>query len=433
MPGISRRVKTINPNLIRKKRDHTLNSFKVSSELLPVILHELVVNKELELARAMNYSRILYNQVFTLELKDLLDTFDELPFGSIDTIVFFGSVDPSTFKNYTYWYSRFLFHVNIFQYHSKYKRVCDIDLDLIITYLYYECRRGLKPDTVRGHLSAIKHMLYPFADIFPFLKNGLVFKKFFQFLFKVFGYPSKKKVQLGYDILTKMLSVIDFDRLKDVRDWFSMIMLHAAGFRAGELAPVMWKDADIDSYTDTYSGREMTVLMLFLDSTKTDNQSIETVVTISCPAEASTFSILHVLYYYIELLAEYGFLNKYMFPSLKKCDKGRDVHISTSTIRHQIKEKYAAIGGNPDDIGAHSGRSGFVTDAIAAGIPVEFIKRTGRWKSECWRGYFRDEQFAQACCTSSLMEFQKGFETRKSSKKNLKFVKKLASKIKMKI
>ena len=57
-------------------------------------------------------------------------------------------------------------------------------------------------------------------------------------------------------------------------------------------------------------------------------------------------------------------------------------------------------------------------DAIAAGIPPTLIKKTGRWKSQCWLGYFHDESYAQAQATSRMMDFGDTYETKKSKKKH---------------
>ena len=149
----------------------------------------------------------------------------------------------------------------------------------------------------------------------------------------------------------------------------------------------------------------MVVFMLHMDSTKTDKLGNGSIVTVCTPYERSSFSILRILQLYIRLLKQAGISSHYMFPTLKKSDKGQK-RISTATIRKNNQNKYhLATGRDPKEIGAHSGRSGFVTDAIAAGIPVDLIKRTGRWKSDCWRIYYHDEQYAQAKATAMMNDF----------------------------
>ena len=184
-----------------------------------------------------------------------------------------------------------------------------------------------------------------------------------------------------------------------------MILTHSAGFRGGELAVSLWTDLKIMPYKDSMTGKDMNLFLLHLDSTKTDKSNQGTVVSISCPVKRSSFNVCTIMLKYIKLLKKKGISSKYIFPTLRKCDKGLK-HISTATIRTQNQIKYHLATGRPgNEVGAHSGRRGFVTDAIAAGVPVELIKKTGRWQSDCWRIYYHDEQFAQIQATSMLYEF----------------------------
>ena len=170
----------------------------------------------------------------------------------------------------------------------------------------------------------------------------------------------------------------------------------------------------------------MNIFMLFLDSTKVSDQGDGAVVTISCPNELSSFNLLPLFQQYISLLESGGFLNDYVFPSLRPNDRGLNKHITTATLRQSNKKLYASIGGNPDEIGGHSGRGGMVEDAIAAGVPEELVKRHGRWRSACWRTYIHDEQWAQAATTSHLNEFQKKFTNDETNKKDAELLKALS-------
>ena len=134
---------------------------------------------------------------------------------------------------------------------------------------------------------------------------------------------------------------------------------------------------------------------------------------------------------YIKLLHQSGFLNDYVFCSLSKQDKKKNKHISTSSIRSITKKRVKQIGLDPDLYGAHSYRTAFVHDAIAAGIPSSIIKKTGRWKSDCWLGYFHDAQYAQAVATSQLMKFKDKFETKTSRKKHKELLQVLSSKVQL--
>ena len=111
-------------------------------------------------------------------------------------------------------------------------------------------------------------------------------------------------------------------------------------------------------------------------------------------------------------------------------DRFKNKHITTARIRTITKKRVSQIGLDPDLYGAHSYRTAFVHDAVAAGIPTSLIKKTGRWKSDCWLGYFHDNQYAQAVATSQMLKFKDQFETKSSRSKHKELLQLLAQKVK---
>ena len=423
------REEQIDPRLIKPRKDPTLGCLEVKLSLIPEILIELITRTDLGIIRAMNYAKILNNYLYKIDLPDLLNMFDFDKSEGIDAVMFFGSLAPGSFKLYTYWYSRFLYRVAVTG-GQKYKQIKDLDLKILKTHLYGEARRGLAPSTVRVQLSAIRHLLYPFEEQFKWLYyNDISLKKLFQFIYNIWGKPVVKRRPVTFHIIYKILETINYKILIDVRDWVLIILLHIAGFRGGETASARWINVYVDTYQDTYSNKTSNIFMLKLDSTKTANQSEGALVTISCPVEQNSFNILSIIKLYILKLKKEGYLNDYLFPSLNKRDQGKNKHIVTNTISKMIKKRVKSVGLDPKLFGAHSFRTAFVHDAVAAGIPEPLIQKTGRWKSKCWLGYFHDAQYAQAQTTSRLNEYGKKFETQKSSKKHKELLKALSDKI----
>ena len=95
--------------------------------MIPIILSSLIHDSSLSIPRAMNYSRILYGQLYSIDLPKLLDMFEPIDGGQLDLLVFFGSLDPSSFRLYSYWYSQFLHYVTVCPSKRNYKRVKDLD------------------------------------------------------------------------------------------------------------------------------------------------------------------------------------------------------------------------------------------------------------------------------------------------------------------
>ena len=418
MTQIERPEVKVDPRLIKTRKDPTLKALEVKKETLPYIIYELITRKDIKISRAMNYSKILNVNLHKYKLHELLDLLDPVMPRNTDVLFFFASLEPSSFRLYTYWYSRFLWFIILTQ-EGRYELVQSIDIQVVKYYLMSEGRRGLQPGTVRSQFSSIKHMLSPFESHFKFLyENNIQIKHVFQFLEKHLARPVKKRAPITYFIIYKVLNNINFLILIDVRDWLVIIVGHIAGFRGGELAAAKWKNLVIDHYFDSYNQVKMNILIIFLERTKTKNKSEGAVVTISVPAKESSFNLFMVIRQYIKLLKNENYLNDYLFPSLKQQDSGKNKYITTKTIGQIIKKRVKQIGLDPSLYGAHSLRTAFVHDAIAAGIPPTLIKKTGRWKSQCWLGYFHDESFAQAQATSRMMTFGDTYETTKSKKKH---------------
>ena len=428
---IHRPKQIIDPRLVKKSKDPTFKAIKVDDNLVPIILSELVSNCALTITRAMNYAKIIYNQLYRIPLHDLLNHLDPSNRNHLNSIIFFGSIDPSTFRLYTYWYSRFLHHILLVKYNDKYVLVSDIDIEVIKSYLFMECRRGLQPGTVRTQLSSIKHMLHPFSKQFTFLYDqDISLKKLMTLLYKMYGRPINKKSPITYFLLYKILGNIKFTMLVDVRDWSILIISQVSGMRGASVSGIKWTNMAVDKYTDTYTGKDMNIIIIFLEHTKTENQSSGATVTIACPNQIDSFNVMVILLQYIRLLRRDNYLNDYLFPSLKIQDRSKNKHINTRTISKIVKKRIKQIGEDPSRYGAHSGRQAFVQDAVAAGIPPELIKKTGLWKSDCWYGYFHDTQYAQARATSRLQQFGRDmYATEKSSKKSKKLLKVLMNPI----
>ena len=62
---------------------------------------------------------------------------------------------------------------------------------------------------------------------------------------------------------------------------------------------------------------------------------------------------------------------------------------STTELRALYRGVARAIGLDPRDLGAHSGRIGGATDLFASGVPPVAIQIAGRWDSDIWAIYAR--------------------------------------------
>ena len=425
--------KPVDPELIKPRKDHTLCVHYAPVKFLPCMLYTLKNNPKLSIVRAMNYARTLSAQLHTMKIVTLINIFEKDRVGGISALSFYGRVKPSTFKLYSYWYSRFLFHVSQFKYdNDSYKYVNQIDLKLLERYFWSECRRGLKPETVEGILSAIKHFLKPFRNLFArfLFSDKYEIESLFKLLFNTFGRPRKKKIQITFFILSKILPFIRFEVIIDVRDWTVLIIAHIGGMRGGESAPVKFQDIELDEYVDKFTGRLTDIIIIFLDKTKTVGLEKGVVITISVPRDSlAAFNPIYLLKHYMDMLYDLEYTGDYLFPYLTKKDLNSGKHIKTRTMTTQTKDLWKRAGGNPDEISIHGARGGMVEDAISRGIPETLVQKHGRWKSQCWRSYFHDEAYAHACVSSQLMKASNEFNTGKVSAKHKELLTYLSKKL----
>ena len=61
-----------------------------------------------------------------------------------------------------------------------------------------------------------------------------------------------------------------------------------------------------------------------------------------------------------------------------------------SQVRTLLERAAVAVGLPPDRMGTHSLRIGGASALLHAGVPVDIIKRWGRWKSDSFQRYLWD-------------------------------------------
>ena len=76
--------------------------------------------------------------------------------------------------------------------------------------------------------------------------------------------------------------------------------------------------------------------------------------------------------------------------------RGNLTHITSNQIRTKIRAAAAVIGENSlgfkiDEIGCHSLRSGSAMAMYLAGVPITTIQLIGRWKSDAFMRYIREQ------------------------------------------
>jgi len=80
-----------------------------------------------------------------------------------------------------------------------------------------------------------------------------------------------------------------------------------------------------------------------------------------------------------------------VFRQMHRSGRVLEARMSGAAIAAVIKEAAARVGLDPDDIGGHSVRSGFITDAMAAGArPEKVMAQSRHARFDTMRGYIQD-------------------------------------------
>jgi integrase len=77
-----------------------------------------------------------------------------------------------------------------------------------------------------------------------------------------------------------------------------------------------------------------------------------------------------------------------LFPSLRSSKSS----VSHSWFRKALKHAVTDLGLDPSKFSGHSLRAGGATDLFVARTPYAIIQKMGRWKSNCFLIYFRDDE-----------------------------------------
>ena len=89
---------------------------------------------------------------------------------------------------------------------------------------------------------------------------------------------------------------------------------------------------------------------------------------------------------------------------------------TTSRVRAVVRGMVGKLVEKPMEFGAHSLRIGGATAAMAAGVPIHYIKAMGRWSSEIYEIYCRLSdaaviRFGRAIASIDYVDFENEFQT----------------------
>jgi integrase len=189
-----------------------------------------------------------------------------------------------------------------------------------------------------------------------------------------YGGPQRQVAALtAVDLLT--ITCMLGNSTKDVRDAAILLVGFAGAFRRSELSAIDRKDVDIRPAAMTITIRR----------SKTDQERRGRKVAI--PRSAGPTCPVAVLERWLALS---GIDEGLIFRRLTKVGRVLQKGISAEALALIIKQRVAQIGKDASEYSGHSLRAGFVTNAVAAGVPTWRIKtHTGHCSDSALERYVR--------------------------------------------
>lgn len=255
--------------------------------------------------------------------------------------------------------------------------------------------RGNKHSSLQGTISNIKTHFE--SEGLPWLSPHDLrqFKQVMRGLSKFNPSPVQRKRPITKAILQRMLLFTDLSNTKDLQTMTMAWLAHDALLRGAELLKLRVKDIQWPQSSSLPSKSARCTIIVEGSKCNKDGPA-EHVHIIAY----GSISAVHLLQQYFARLDLYQVkAQAQLFPLII-----RDRSSLTSMIKwaaHHDKQDHfvpelrsiLAAAGFPvtTEFSGHSFRAGGATDLWDAGCPPEYIKRHGRWKSECFYIYIRTD------------------------------------------
>jgi integrase len=251
--------------------------------------------------------------------------------------------------------------------------------ETLALYISDQIAGGKSISTVDARLAAISvaHNTAGFENLQNPVYSELV-KQTFQGIKREKGVAPKKKKPLMSDDIKRMVDALDSTRLIDLRDKAILLIGFSGAFRRSEIAGLKINDVE-------FSKAGMTVT---LRRSKIDQKGHGHKRGIPYGSHVE-FCPVRILKDWIEAA---GIKSGYLFRSVKKgCTTVQGQRLDGRDVERIVRKVAKRVGFDTDDLGGHSLRSGFATQAATNRARLEKIMDHGGWKTVAIvKGYIRD-------------------------------------------
>jgi site-specific recombinase XerD len=248
--------------------------------------------------------------------------------------------------------------------------------DTLAHYILHLSERGLVASTANVALAAIVRE-HEEQNVRCERYDPIVKRAFAGMARRQRGRPKAKRDALTVDLLEKVVRVQP-QTLTGTRNRAILLLGFATATRSDELARIRVEDVKFQTRAQG---------TVFIDFSKTDQEGQGAFVPIYRAKRAEMCPMEALRRWTIASSIRSG-------PLFRKIDRWGNVSseaICPQTIYELVKVSCERAGLDPRPFGSHSLRAGFVTSAVAKGVPLEVIMRTTRHKNiNTLLGYVRE-------------------------------------------
>ena len=274
-------------------------------------------------------------------------------------ILFQNAVSPATQKAYQ---ASWIDFQNFCETHQKNALGCDVAT--LIMYLTDQSQKQKSPQTIQKRLAAIK-FIHEIKGLEAPITHKMVSTLMKGIRRTHSAHPKKAKQPIRADMLDIMLKYCDLNTLKGLRDYALLIFGFSGAFRRSEICNIM-----IDDLEETAEG-----IKVFIRQSKTDQEGSGQMIALP---HGQKFPVTKALK---DWLRAGNIHDGYVFRSIRKGGRTIGNNLQPLAVNQILKEYLAKAGYNPDEYGAHSLRSGFLTEAAEHGASLFKMLEVSRHKS----------------------------------------------------
>lgn len=274
-------------------------------------------------------------------------------------MLFESALSPATKKAYEASWADFM---RFCENHEKNALGCDVST--LVMYLTDQSQKQKSSQTIQKRLAAIK-----FVHEIKGLEAPVTHKMVATIMKGIrrtqASRPKQNKLPIRITMLENMMKHCDVKTLKGLRDYAILIFGFSGAFRRSEICNIM-----VDDLEETLEG-----LKVYIRMSKTDQEGTGQIVALP---HGQIFPVTKALKDWLKAAHIH---EGYVFRSIRKGGRTLGNSLQPLAINQILKEYLEKAGYDPDCYGAHSLRSGFLTEAAEHGASLFKMLEVSRHKS----------------------------------------------------